>query len=575
LNKLRRPTLLFLILFLLFSLAAVVLAVRRVKIEQAQKTVCFVMSYEDISTLSSASGESAELWCSTLARAGLQGVLLTPRQAEDPRIIRLVTDTELPIVQAGGVPQGGLYIPSLHYDMSTHKETPSSFVYATEALPPEQIFDALNRSGSLYVIMEKEDQTGNLLPEGWDSNSVEGPICKGFWLTRWCQLSFGRLGYSGTEETENILFRSVIDRGIQVLWLAPIYTESSTMMTDRFTYGGMLARLKDRLSAIGYSFGIPTGYEPYEPAFLFRILAGMAVLLTCLLLVDRLFRLPAWMLYALLGLSVLENVAGFFLAPNMQTTVLALMAAVCYPCLAVVLLYGCMERCLEKGRVSLRVLLDVLLCVLVALVGGVVIGALQSSREYLLVLRMFRGVKLSQFAVYAFAILYLTVKLFHQKGRSLREDLTGIMKEFRSKVMLVLLLLFVFAAGLVYLLRTGDQMLSVSTFEQRARSWLENVLYFRPRTKEFLLAWPSIGVALFFATRSKRIFCWLFGVFAAVGFASVANTFCHSRALFMVSLARTGYGIVIGMGLGLILFLLLRVAFKAKKQEAVTDAGKR
>ena len=43
----------------------------------------------------------------------------------------------------------------------------------------------------------------------------------------------------------------------------------------------------------------------------------------------------------------------------------------------------------------------------------------------------------------------------------------------------------------------------------------------------------------------------------------------------MVSLARTGYGIVIGMGLGLILFLLLRVAFKAKKQEVVTDAGKR
>ena len=69
-NKLRRPTLLFLILFLLFSLAAVVLAVRRVKIEQAQKTVCFVMSYEDISTLSAASGESAELWCSTWREPG-------------------------------------------------------------------------------------------------------------------------------------------------------------------------------------------------------------------------------------------------------------------------------------------------------------------------------------------------------------------------------------------------------------------------------------------------------------------------------------------------------------------------
>lgn len=572
-NQLRRPALLFLILCLLCSLAAGVLALRRVEVEQAQKSVCFLLSYEDLSLLSNASGESQKLWCSTLARAGLKGILLTTKQYEDPMISDLVRNAGLTPIHVGGLADGGMYVPSLHYDMSTHKENPGAVVYATEPLPLDQILASLNESDSLFVLVEKEDQTGNLLPEGMNTNDYTGRIAKGYWLNRWCQNSFGRLGYSGTEETENILFRTVVDRGIQVLWIAPIYTESSVLVTDRFVYASLLFRLETRLNEIGYCFEIPAGYEPYEPSFALLYVTGLAVLLACLLLLQHLFPLPTWLLYALLGLAALENAAGFWFARNMQITVLALAASVCYPCLSVVLLCAYAERCTQKKHALWRSALCVLLCFGVALLGGVVIGALQSSRDYLLVLRMFRGVKLSQFAVYFFAIAYLSLRLFHQKGRSLRGDVAALFGGFRTKLIPVLLVLVVFCAGLIYLLRTGDRMISVSDFEQRARSWLEQLLYFRPRTKEFLLAWPSVGIALFFASHNKRILCWLFGIFSAVGFASVANTFCHSRAHFLVSLARTGYGFVIGMVLCLILYWFLELIWKKLKQEAARKAG--
>ena len=54
-------------------------------------------------------------------------------------------------------------------------------------------------------------------------------------------------------------------------------------------------------------------------------------------------------------------------------------------------------------------------------VQPVYIGAILSSSEYLLVLRLFRGVKLSQLAVYAVAMVLLAAALLHTRGCTLRE----------------------------------------------------------------------------------------------------------------------------------------------------------
>ena len=60
---------------------------------------------------------------------------------------------------------------------------------------------------------------------------------------------------------------------------------------------------------------------------------------------------------------------------------------------------------------------------------------------------------------------------------------------------------------------------------------------------------------------TSRLTAWLFGVFGAIGFASVANTFCHIRAHFLVSLLRTGIGLVLGLVLGAIVLLILHACW--------------
>ena len=72
------------------------------------------------------------------------------------------------------------------------------------------------------------------------------------------------------------------------------------------------------------------------------------------------------------------------------------------------------------------------------------------------------------------------------------------------------------------------------------------------------------------AAHRSRLTAWLFGVFGAIGFASVANTFCHIRAHFLVSLLRTGIGLALGLVLGMLILLILRACWPAPSDATQT-----
>lgn len=566
-NKLRGFDRLLLVLSVLFTFAALALVLQRVKLEKTQKTVCPVISYEEVTTLANASGETVEQWYSTLSEAGLQGVLMTPKQMEKAELVQPVSDAGLSVMQIGGIAGTEVYFFALHYDQSIGVSASKSVLTTVETKPISDVVTSLTANHSLLVLMEKEAQTGLTLPDGFDAASYPGRIAKGYWLNRWCQSSVGRLGYAGTEETENILYRSIVDRGIQVIWVAPVSTADGVMVTDRAVYAKLLTALEKRLGHLGYAYGMPEGYEPSEPSLLLLFFTGLAVLFACLLLVRHLIPLSTKVEFALAALCLLENTLGLLFFRSLQITALALAASICYPCLAAVLMWTWTEQPeREKSRVC-AMLFGALLCVGVSLLGGLEISALQSSRAYLIVLQMFRGVKISQTCVFAFAFLYFGYRCFHRPGNKLRDDWRDLRVALRSPVLLGVLIAAMLGVGLVYLLRTGDRMLDVSVLEQRLRNLLERIFLYRPRTKEFLLGWPFLCLGLYFRFRNKRVLRWFCGVFAAIGFASVANTFCHSRAHFLVSLSRTGIGIVIGLLLAVILLAAARAVQRKKRKE--------
>lgn len=551
---------LFLIVAALCTLAAFWLLGVRIGVEQTQRQVDVVVSYEDVCALSDASGIPVQDWLTQLADAGARELLVTPAELADPDIVRAAQDAGLGTAQVGGLAQGDTYFFAARYDtLAAAGQT--GIDTDTEPLAQAQVLDALHESGSTLVLIEDRNQTGCVLPDGYSLNGYTGSMVKGFWLNQTFRARYQALGYSGAEEIVNMLYRAVVDRGMTVLWLTPLTDAAGETVAQPAVYTQLLQDLAQRIAPAGYSYGGITGIPAKTVSPVLLMLCGIGVFAAAIVLLGVFVSLRArWLRVLLFALGCAESVGGALLAPALQSTALALLASIVFPCLSVAALAAMLRDCAPTRPRIGRYIGMTALGTAITFWGCCYIGAILSGSEYLLVLRLFRGVKLSQLAVYAGGMLLLAMALLHTRGCSVRDDLRTLRQEnsrhWRRKLLCLLVILA--AVGTVYILRTGDGMLSVSVGEQRARNWLERVLLFRPRTKEFLIAYPAIAAAYCCAAHRSRLTAWLFGVFGAIGFASVANTFCHIRAHFLVSLLRTGIGLVLGLVLGILILLILR-----------------
>ena len=465
------------------------------------------------------------------------------------------------------MPGGGTYFFDAQYELSAESENAFDDSMQSEALNAESVLDSLLQSGSLLAAVDNGDQAGLVLPAGYFSSfsSYKGDVAKCFRLGQELSLRYRTLGYEGYEEIENILFRAVVDRGRTVLWLTPMRTPDGEMVTDLAEYAGLLRSLGERIASAGYRYGSPVGVPFRETPRLLVFVCGVGVISAALLLLALLIPLRLRrLIWLLFGLGMVQDLVFSLFLSQAQIVLLALLAAIVFPCLSILLLTFWRTTTVRKSPLLLRYPAVLLSTFLVTLWGCVYITGLMSSSSYMIVLRMFRGVKLSQFSVYLFAIVIPAAVVLHHPGASLRDDLSSmkaqIDRRFIRKAISVAVLLAL--VGTLYLLRTGHGTLEIPATEQRVRNYLENVLLFRPRTKEFLLAWPAIAAAVFLAARKDELLSWLTGVFGGIGYASVANTFCHGRAHVFVSIYRSFLGLGIGMVLGMIvlLFLLLCTA---------------
>ena len=357
---------------------------------------------------------------------------------------------------------------------------------------------------------------------------------------------YGALGYSGAEEIENLLYRAVTDRNIRVIWLTP-FTDAGTgeVVTDAAVYEDVLVGLAPRLARQGLTLVGGFSLLPeYEPNAALSILTAFGAVCAGLLLLGAFFtvELRSWAKFVIPAAALILCAGAYLVLHSLFVPLFAFGASVVYPCLA---LWYMTTRLAELRHGALRHDVGAFLGILasgvgICLAGGLTVGALQSGTDYLLAVSNFRGVKLSQLVSLAFAVYAVLRFLCPPK-----EILSG------KKFALILAALLLICGGGYYILRTGNAQVSV--FEQRFRNALEQLLIARPRTKEFLVAWPCLAIAAMLIFKDKRRWSWPFAILTSTGFASCVNTFCHSRAPLWLSLARTLLGFLIGAAVGCVL----------------------
>lgn len=320
------------------------------------------------------------------------------------------------------------------------------------------------------------------------------------------------------ERILNRYLRAVRERNIRVLYVRPfVHGEDSW---DRSL--DLLKALGEKLEKAGFPLGQARPFSPWSPHGIWTALAAVGIWAAALLyawgLLAEWRKILPW--GALVALAA--NLVLLFLSPLLAKQVLALVAAIVFPCLA--LQWGMMAKtCWQRYWFTAAI----------SMLGAVFVVTVLSGTEFLLKLQEFRGVKVMHAVPVALALYTL--------ARPLKSWL-----DKNVPIRYLVLAAFVGLAGVFYILRTGNFGLPVIGLEVKAREFLENLLLVRPRTKELFLGHP----ALYFAAQSQQPQrSWWLPV-AVIGQISLVNTFTHIHTFLGVSLLRTLYGLVFGYLLG-------------------------
>lgn len=411
--------------------------------------------------------------------------------------------------------------------------------------------DAAPNSALPLALVENETRTSVNLPEGFDLDAWSGPMVKTLWLYD----DYANRAQPGdAQEIENLLFRAATDRGMRLLILTPFTTAEGELILDPAVYVTCLDNLAQRLEARGLTFG--TGFScletaPVQPLLLWG--AGLIPILLGVWLVCRWRRLAGWE-GPLLCLGALALAALCFLRPELTQKLLMLLSAVAFPCAAAWFLAGWSRE--GPPRLSQHHLVwDSVLAMGVvvgwSLLGGLHVAALMASRDYLMGVEIFSGVKLALLFPLVVCALFLLW--------ALRREILALRR--RWPVLLLAVVLFGGICG-VFLLRSGDWK-AFSSLETALREGMESALYARPRSKELLLAAPCVALFLWACRRKVLFFQFFCGVGVCLEVVSVVNTFCHGVAPVQVSLIRSLLGAGLGLCLGLVAVAVAELLLRA------------
>lgn len=241
---------------------------------------------------------------------------------------------------------------------------------------------------------------------------------------------------------------------------------------------------------------------------------------------------------------------------------LALGAAVFFPVLSMSVIFNIWDQCKDKVKGLIDIIGNALwqlaFAVVLSLIGAMLLSGILTDSRFLLEIDIYRGVKVTfMLPVILTAALYIKkYDILQIAGRSYQfiwnkfNSMINISITFKHVLILAVLLFVVY----YFVGRSGHTGgVPVTAVELKIRAALEQLMYARPRAKEFVIGHPAFFLAAFAAYRqAPRILQFVLACGAVIGQASLVQTFCHMRTPVFMSLMRAFDGYAAGAVLGII-----------------------
>lgn len=311
----------------------------------------------------------------------------------------------------------------------------------------------------------------------------------------------------------------------------------------------------------GVHDAMPDHFQPGEPKLFDQVAVPAwvtaAVLVAGILFTFIVSELIKWMplRIAAAGFMTVLAIAYFILKSTLFLQAFALIIAVLAPTYAVI-------KSAQGSTKMSKILVQYLKAVAISLIGIVIVIGLLNGNAFMTGFATFKGVKLVYLIPIMGVLLFTLIEINRLADQNIKKSLSNTVTLLNKELKYwhVLLLIVVAGIGLFYISRTGNSG-SVSDLELTFRQWLENTLYVRPRTKEFLIGFPFFVLALYVMGINRK---WgsILLVPGVIGFLSIVNTFTHLHIPVAVSVLRTLYSVSLGFVIGLVFILIFKFGYR-------------
>lgn len=418
----------------------------------------------------------------------------------------------------------------------------------------------LIKDKKLYLIVtENQDQLSNQKPVGYQKliDSAEGRVLR----------SYETVDFKNEDLVEaryHQILNSVVDRNLRFVIINQFTSSKDTFLGKSNRTNEATRRVIEKLESIGYNT------KDYDTVFDYSVNRRMVSAITVILMIvmgvtmlELLFQSPMKKLEVLgIIFSLLAGVITLKMPESLLYLIPTLFASFA-PCFAITVVMAFLKVMKEKYKTVILTLLTVIVTVATLSLMGFIQATLLSGLDYYLNSLIFRGIKLSLIVpiLYSFAAYGFIFNA--DKDKWALKIIDFLNKEIR----VYWVILGVAAAGvaLIYLIRSGN-VTEISSIEAFMRNSIADVMAARPRTKEFLIGWPSLVLLVYYIKNTDiKLIRWGFAVASSILFASVINSFCHVFTAAGTIYSRLINGLFVGAFVAIVAVILNVVVIRFVK----------
>lgn len=320
------------------------------------------------------------------------------------------------------------------------------------------------------------------------------------------------------------------------------------------------------LQAEGFSLGRASTFPPYFPSPWLMALITIGATAAGVLYLSLLRPFSVKLQLALTAVLAAVLVVPLLKGSGMQVRqAVALVSAIIFPVLAMTWQLDRWKRVRANNR-SLPAIIgaaipSIVVSTAISFIGGFYVASILGDVRFLLEMEIYRGVKLTFVAPLLLITLSFLVRyeLFkNEQGQPLNiwQQAAKILDYPVQVKSLVVVALAAFAAW-VFVGRSGHTAgVPVPAIELKMRAFLEQVMYARPRGKEFMIGHPAFFLAVMAVYRQwPAALLYVLVITATIAQGSLVETFAHLRTPILMSFVRGLDGVVLGAIVGIIAVL--------------------